>query len=60
MREHSPRKYKTAIKICDVQRIEPKKLDDFEFYGGGSINTGHLNKSFIVARTNIDYRNLFD
>ena len=60
VREHAPRKYKTAIKICDVQRIEPKKLDDFEFYGGGSINTGHLNKSFIVARTNLDYRNLFD
>lgn len=59
MKIHSPRKYKIAVRICAIQKIEPTHLDNFTMYGGGSINTGFLNKSFIVARTKNDYRNLF-
>ena len=49
LKGHMPRPYNIGIKINSIKKIEPKLLDEFKLYGGGSINNGHLNNSFIIA-----------
>lgn len=53
MKNHSPRFYNVAIKINDLNKIEPMKLDQFEMFDGRTITDAHLLSSFIIARLKI-------